>query len=597
MKYDFGGYVTRNDLKCSDGRIIRRDAFKDNDGSVVPLVYQHNHDDIKSVLGHALLENRADGVYGYCSLNDSELGQHAKILVQHGDISSLSIFANRLVQNGSDVMHGIIREVSLVLAGANPGAHIDNLSFEHSDGSSEKILDEATIYTGLPINTKASEIEHSDTEETIEHQDKEEEVAVSEEKDEKTVQDVIDSMTDEQRDVMYYIIGEALEGEDDTDEEGNDESMKQSVFDNTNDETMVSSEELVHSIDMAKHSQSGSLRDALIATVGDDVVLEHSITNVDYLFPEARLVTPTPEMIARPNAWVAKVMGAVKKSPFARIKSTAANITEDEARAKGYIKGKQKKEEVIKLLRRSTTPQTVYKLQKMDRDDIIDITDFDVVAWLKAEMRMMLEEEIARALLVSDGRDSTSDDKINEEHIRPIYQDNDVYTIHKTVTYKADTDTTDKSNTLIETALRARKDYKGSGNPVMYAPVDTINDLLLATDKLGRRLYNTMTELAAALRVSDIVEVPVMEGVERTTGEGGSAKTYELLALFVNLSDYTIGADKGGEVNMFDDFDLNFNKYEYLIETRCSGALTKPYSAIALEMEKTTTSGGTQVNG
>ena len=494
-------------------------------------------------------------------------------------------------------MHGIIREVSLVLAGANPGAHIDNLSFEHSDGSSEKILDEATIYTGLPINTKASEIEHSDTEETIEHQDKEEEVAVSEEKDEKTVQDVIDSMTDEQRDVMYYIIGEALEGEDDTDEEGNDESMKQSVFDNTNDETMVSSEELVQSIDMAKHSQSGSLRDALIATVGDDVVLEHSITNVDYLFPEARLVTPTPEMIARPNAWVAKVMGAVKKSPFARIKSTAANITEDEARAKGYIKGKQKKEEVIKLLRRSTTPQTVYKLQKMDRDDIIDITDFDVVAWLKAEMRMMLEEEIARALLVSDGRDSTSDDKINEEHIRPIYQDNDVYTIHKTVTYKADTDTTDKSNTLIETALRARKDYKGSGNPVMYAPVDTINDLLLATDKLGRRLYNTMTELAAALRVSDIVEVPVMEGVERTTGEGGSAKTYELLALFVNLSDYTIGADKGGEVNMFDDFDLNFNKYEYLIETRCSGALTKPYSAIALEMEKTTTSGGTQVNG
>lgn len=597
MKYDFGGYVTRNDLKCSDGRIIRRDAFKDNDGSVVPLVYQHNHDDIKSVLGHALLENRADGVYGYCSLNDSELGQHAKILVQHGDISSLSIFANRLVQNGSDVMHGIIREVSLVLAGANPGAHIDNLSFEHSDGSSEKILDEATIYTGLPINTKISEIEHSDTEETIEHQGKEEEVAVSEEKDEKTVQDVIDSMTDEQRDVMYYIIGEALEGEDDTDEEGNDESMKQSVFDNTNDETMVSSEDLVHSIDMAKHSQSGSLRDALIATVGDDVVLEHSITNVDYLFPEARLVTPTPEMIARPNAWVAKVMGAVKKSPFARIKSTAANITEDEARAKGYIKGKQKKEEVIKLLRRSTTPQTVYKLQKMDRDDIIDITDFDVVAWLKAEMRMMLEEEIARALLVSDGRDSTSDDKINEEHIRPIYQDNDVYTIHKTVTYKADADTTDKSNTLIETALRARKDYKGSGNPVMYAPVDTINDLLLATDKLGRRLYNTMTELAAALRVSDIVEVPVMEGVERTTGEGASAKTYELLALFVNLSDYTIGADKGGEVNMFDDFDLNFNKYEYLIETRCSGALTKPYSAIALEMEKTTTSGGTQVNG
>lgn len=583
MKYDFGGYATRNDLKCSDGRVIRRNAFKDCDGSIVPLVYQHNHDELEKVLGHALLENREDGVYAYCSLNDTELGQHAKILVKHGDLNSLSIFANQLVQKGSDVMHGIIREVSLVLAGANPGAHIDNLSFSHSDGSQETILDEATIYTGFPISTKIGDVEHSEnSEETLEHEDKETKMA---EGSEKTVQDVIDSMTEEQRNVMYYVIDEVVNSQEDeeNDEEGNEDTMKQSVFDNTNDESMVSMDDLTHSIDLAKHSTSGSLRDALIATVGDDVSLSHSIENIDYLFPEARLVNPTPDMIARPNAWVEKVFGATKKSPFSRIKSIAADITADEARAKGYIKGNQKKEEVIKLLRRSTTPQTVYKLQKMDRDDIIDITDFDVVAWIKAEMRLMLNEEIARAILVGDGRDASAEDKIDEEHIRPIYQDNDVYTIHTTVTYKADADTTDKSNTLIETALRARKDYKGSGNPVMYAPVDTINDLLLATDKLGRRLYNTMTELAAALRVSDIVEVPVLEGVTRTA----ESKNYELIALFVNLSDYTLGADKGGEVNMFDDFDLNFNKYEYLIETRVSGALTKPYSAIALEIEKT----------
>lgn len=599
MKYDFSGYATKNDLKCADGRVIRRDAFKDNDGSVVPLVWQHIHDEPTNVLGHALLENRQDGVYAYCSFNDSETAEHAKTLVKHGDINSLSIYANRLVQKGSDVMHGVIREVSLVLAGANPGAHIENLCFQHSDGSSETVAEEAKIFTGLPLNTKSGEdIEHS---EKIE--ESEEEVYLSHEDGEPTVEDIIDSMTEEQRGVTEYLVGLALEGElddddYDSDEEGTEETMKHSVFDTNDmgDEAMVSAEDLIHAVDVAKHSQSGSLRDAFMDVVGDDVIA-HSVSDVDILFPEARLVTPTPEMIARPTDWVQKLWGGLKKSPFARIKSTAANITEDEARARGYIKGKQKKEEVIKLLKRVTTPQTVYKLQKMDRDDVIDITDFDVIAWLKAEMRLMLNEEIARAVLVGDGRDVSSDDKISEDHIRPVYQDADVYTIHYEVTYASDADTTDKSNAMVDAALRSRENYKGSGNPNFYATVHVINDMLLARDKIGRRLYGTTAELASALRVNEIIEVPVMDGVTRTAGEGSTATKFDLLGLIFNPGDYTLGADKGGEVSMFDDFDLNFNKYEYLIETRVSGCLTKPYSAIALEMKKTTTSGGTTSGG
>lgn len=572
--YDFCGYVTKNDLKCADGRTIRRDAFKDNDGSVVPLVWQHQHNDPINVLGHALLENREDGVYGYCSFNEGEMAKTTKELIRHGDISSMSIYANHLKQQGSDVVHGVIREVSLVLAGANPGAFIEDLCFGHSENG-EEIVEEANIFSDQPIKTVVhfdEEEEVSDMDDEITHADEEEESS-----DEETIQDIFDSMNEKQKNVVYYMVEQALENESDSDDEKieqsdtyeGDDTMKHNVFEGDVSEENTLSHSEIDSI-FADAKRNGSLSEA---------VLSHGIESIDILFPEARTVTPTPEMIARPNAWVAEVWGALKKSPFSRIKSTAANITADEARARGYIKGKQKKEEVIKLLKRATTPQTVYKLQKMDRDDVIDITDFDVVVWLKAEMRMMLDEELARAVLVGDGRDASSDDKIKEENIRPIYQDDDVYTIHKEVVYPTGADETDISNALIDAALRARKDYKGSGNPAFYGSTDVINDMLLAKDKIGRRLYATVTELADALRVSKIVEVPVLEGVTRTSG----SSIMELLGLIVNLGDYTVGADKGGEVNMFDDFDLNFNKYEYLIETRCSGALTKPYSAIALE--------------
>lgn len=580
--YDFSGYVTKNDLKCADGRTIRRDAFKDNDGSVVPLVWQHQHNDPVNVLGHALLENREDGVYGYCSFNEGEMAKTTKELIRHGDISSMSIYANHLKQQGSDVIHGVIREVSLVLAGANPGAFIEDLCFGHSENGEESV-EEANIFSDQPIKAVAhfdEEEEVSDMDDEITHADEKNETSdeKNESSEEETIQDIFDSMNEKQQNVVYYMVGKALEENDseETDDEikqsdtyEGDDTMMHNVFEGEASETDTLSHADIESI-FADAKRNGSLSEA---------VLSHGIESIDILFPEARTVTPTPDMIARPNAWVSEVWSALKKSPFSRIKSIAANVTEDEARARGYIKGKQKKEEVIKLLKRVTTPQTVYKLQKMDRDDVIDITDFDVVMWLKAEMRMMLDEELARAVLVGDGRDASSEDKINEENIRPIYQDADVYTIHKEVVYPADADETDISNTLIDAALRARKDYKGSGNPAFYGSTDVINDMLLAKDKIGRRLYATVTELADALRVSKIVEVPVLEGVTRASG----SSTMELLGLIVNLGDYTVGADKGGEVNMFDDFDLNFNKYEYLIETRCSGALTKPYSAIALE--------------
>lgn len=588
MKYDFSGYATKNNVKCADGRIIRKDAFKDCDGVVVPLVWQHLHDDPTNVLGHALLENRSDGVYAYGSFNESEWGNHAKTLVEHGDISSMSIFANRLVQDGPNVKHGVIREVSLVMAGANPEARIENLSISHSDGTVEEWDDEVRMYFNDPILRHADE----DNKNQNGSQKKEEDDVAD--ADNKTVQDVVDSMTDEQKNVMYFLIGEAVkdaeeetdEEIDETDEEGNE--VKHNVFDSTydNDENTLSHDELKAIVEDAKRSGDGSLKAAFLA---------HGIEEIDTLFPEARTVTPTPEMIARPNTWVTKVWGATKKSPFARIKSIAANVTGDEARALGYVKGTKKKEEVVKLLKRVTTPKTVYKLQKLDRDDIIDITDIDIVAWLKAEMRIMLDEELARAIIVGDGRSAESEDKINPENVRPIYGDNDVYVVYKDVTLTGDRN--NDADALIDAALEARKDYMGSGNPTFYASTDIINRMLLAKDKIGRRLYSTLTELADVLRVSEIVEIPVMEGVERTAGEGISTKTKQLQALIVNLTDYTIGADKGGEVSLFDDFDINYNKYEYLIETRVSGALTKPYSAIALESVKTTTSGGGDVQG
>lgn len=646
-KYDFSGYATKVNLKCSDGRTIMKNAFKENDGQTVPLVWQHLRNDPTNVLGHAMLENREDGVYAYCKFNDTDAAKTARELVQHGDIKSLSIYANQLVQRGGNVTHGMIREVSLVLAGANPGALIDNLSIQHGDDY-ETLDDEAIIYTGLSLQhadenqngrkvPSSSQNDEGDDGETVQDVfnsmnekqknvvyfligqalqgdsgDDEAEQAdydegfyhADEEDDGETVQDVFNSMTEKQKNVAYFLVGQALEsaGEEEDDEDDdmaqdayddyNDYnggySMKRNVFDaqDTYEANVLSHADIEMIFSNAK--KFGSLREAV-----KDFTLEHSITGTegdsfpeDVLFPDARTVTPTPEMIMRQQEWVSKVWNATKKSPFSRIKSTAANLTADEARAKGYIKGKKKQEEVITMLKRVTTPQTVYKLQKMDRDDIIDITDFDIVAWLKAEMRLMLNEELSRAILVGDGRTPGAEDKINESNIRPVWKDDDLYTIKYTVPFES-SDTDDvKADKIITAAHRARKDYMGSGSPVLYTDTDTITTLLLAKDKVGRRLYNTMAELASALRVREIVEVPILEGLTREARPSvpeESDKTFGLLGLIVNLSDYNIGADKGGAVSMFDDFDIDYNKYTYLIETRCSGALTRPYSAIALE--------------
>lgn len=575
MKYDFSGYVTKNNLKCSDGRTIRRNAFKDNDGSVVPLVWNHRHDDPTNILGHALLENREDGVYGYCSLNGTEQATHAKELIKHGDICAMSIFANKLQQQGGDVLHGVIREVSLVLAGANPGAYIEDSAFMHSDGSMEYLdEDEAIIHTDSPLNT-------------IEHEDKEDEVATENtNSSDETIEDVFNTLNEKQKQVVYYLIGQAAEGEDVDVEEVDEEeevTMKHNIFDEDTFEDTLSHDAMNDIVNDA--IRCGSMKEAFI---------QHGIDDIDILFPEAKSVTPTPDMITRQMGWVSEVLNATKKSPFSRIKSVAANLTEDEARAKGYIKGKKKLEEQFGLLKRVTTPQTIYKKQALDRDDIIDITDFDVVVWLKAEMRMMLDEEIARAILVSDGRSAVAEDKIKEDNIRPIYQDVDTYTIHYSVSIPANATNDDKSELLVDAAVRSRKEYRGSGNPVLYASTDIINDMLLARDKMGRRMYANEQDLAAAIRVSRIVEVPVLEGVQRTDEDSNK---FELLGLIVNLTDYTIGADKGGEINFFDDFDIDYNKEKYLIETRISGALTHPYSAIALEKPITSTSSGSGSSG
>lgn len=553
---DFSGWATRNDLKCSDGRVIRRDAFKHDDGIKVPLVWNHQHNDPRNVLGHAWLENRPEGVYTYGFFNDSESGEIGKILVKHGDICALSIYANQLQQRGCDVLHGEIREVSLVHAGANPGAFIDSM-LKHGEDSD----DEAIIYTGMPLY-----LSHSD--------------------EEKTVADVINSMTEEQKNVMYAMIGQAMDdqGESDPESEDNNDddskggtnTMKHNVFDKDDrqkenvlihsDGSEVSSEEI--STIFGDIKRYGSLKDSVLA---------HGIDNVDYLFPDAQTLANTPEFIQRDTGWVKKVMSGVHHTPFSRIKSIFADITEDDARAKGYFKGKLKKEEVFGLLKRTTTPTTVYKKQKMDRDDVVDITDFDVVAWLKSEMRMMLDEELARAYLIGDGRLASSDDKINEQNIRPILKDEELYTIQAIVSVQSSATEDDKAREFIRTAIKARKNYKGSGQPTLYTTEDILTDCLLLTDTTGRDLYTDVAQLAKKLRVKEIVTVPVMEGVN---GKNGGA----LMGIIVNLADYNVGADRGGAVNMFDDFDIDYNQQKYLIETRCSGALIKPYSAIALEL-------------
>lgn len=583
---DFSGWATRNDLKCSDGRVIRRDAFKHDDGIKVPLVWNHQHNDPRNVLGHAWLENRPEGVYTYGFFNDSESGEIGKILVKHGDICALSIYANRLQQRGCDVLHGEIREVSLVHAGANPGAFIDSM-LKHGENSD----DEAIIYTGMPLY-----LSHSDADKQEDKADDGEKKETSEKKDdpekktdsdeEKTVADVINSMTEEQKNVMYAMIGRAMDdqGESDPESEDNNDddskggtnTMKHNVFDKDDrqkenvlvhsDGSEVSSEEI--STIFGDIKRYGSLKDSVLA---------HGIDNVDYLFPDAQTLANTPEFIQRDTGWVKKVMSGVHHTPFSRIKSIFADITEDDARAKGYFKGKLKKEEVFGLLKRTTTPTTVYKKQKMDRDDVVDIIDFDVVAWLKSEMRMMLDEELARAYLIGDGRLASSDDKINEQNIRPILKDEELYTIQATVSVQSSATEDDKAREFIRTAIKARKNYKGSGQPTLYTTEDILTDCLLLTDTTGRDLYTDVAQLAKKLRVKEIVTVPVMEGVN---GKNGGA----LMGIIVNLADYNVGADRGGAVNMFDDFDIDYNQQKYLIETRCSGALIKPYSAIALEL-------------
>ena len=571
--YDFSGWATKNNLLCSDGRTILKDAFKNDDGVTVPLVWNHQHNDPSNILGHALLENRDEGVYAYCKFNDSEPGKNAKLLVEHGDVSALSIYANQLKQQGGNVLHGAIREVSLVLAGANPGAFIDSV-ISHS----EDVDDEAIIYTGENICLAHAEKQMEETTKVMEEKkEMAPETKTEEPKKEKTVQDVFDTLNEEQKKVVYALIGQVIEEAENKsskeietkDIEGGKKEMKHNVFENDkeNQENVLQHSDIEAIFADAK--RYGSLKDS---------VLQHGITNIDYLFPEDKNVTATPEFIKRDMGWVEKVMRSVHHTPFSRIRSTFANITEEDARAKGYIKGKLKKDEVFSLLKRSTTPTTVYKKQKLDRDDVVDITDFDVVAWLKSEMRMMLDEELARAFLIGDGRISSSDDKINEQNIRPIYNDDDLYTVKAVIEVSQTATAEEKTKAFIKSVIKNRKEYKGTGSPTLYTKEDVVSDCLLLEDANGRFIYDNIDKLKNVLRVADIVTVPVMEGA-KGKNQG------DLLAILVNLADYNVGADKGGAVNMFDDFDIDYNAQKYLIETRCSGALVKPYSAIAFEMK------------
>ena len=561
MKYDFSGWATKNNLKCSDGRTILRDAFKHNDGQTVPLVWNHQHNDPLNVLGHALLENRESGVYAYCKFNDTEAGRNAKMLVEHGDVTALSIYANQLKQKGGNVEHGVIREVSLVLAGANPGAFIDSI-LRHGEASDE----EGVIYTGENI-----ELAHAE-------EKKEEEKEVADNK-EKTVQDVVDSMTEEQRNVMYALIGQALEGSDvkhsDENENGGEDEMKHNVFEHENNQG--ANDTLTHAemeVILRDAKRYGSLKESC---------LQHGIEHIDepgYLFPEFKNLNKEPEFVGRDMGWVGKVMSGVHRTPFSRIKSLQADIREEDARALGYMKGNLKKEEVFTLLKRTTDPQTVYKKQKLHRDDVLDITDFDVVAFVKKEMRMMLEEEIARAILVGDGRLPDSDDKIMDTHIRSIANEEALYAIHHNVVVEDKSDAEAKAKAMIRESLRARKDYKGSGEPTLFCSESVLTEMLLLEDANGRVIYDSVAKLATAMRVKEIVTVPVMEGAQNL------AKTKNVLGIIVNLRDYNVGADKGGQVSMFEDFDIDYNAQKYLIETRCSGALIKPFSAIVLEEDE-----------
>ena len=577
--YDFSGYATKAGVKCYDGLVIAQNAFAADNGRKVPLVWNHDHSGPENVLGHALLQNRKDGVYAYVKMNDTESGRTALAAVQAGDIDAMSIYANGLEKVGNVVKHGIIRELSLVLAGCNPGALIDEIVAHGADGSDEGC--EAFIYTDGGLSLKHG-LDPDDN-------------PLAEEDDDmanaggKTLEEVVDTMNDEQKEALYALVGMAKDGvdeeddldddededdyndeddddyDDDYDEE--DDNVKHNVFDNNPEQGV-----LKHSMDeinaaMADGKRCGSMKDAFV---------QHGIEDVEWLFPEDHLLDNPPRIIDRDQGWVSKVMGSVHHIPFSRVKSMFADLTEEDARAKGYIKGNFKKEQVFSLLKRSTSPTTVYKKQKMDKDDISDITSFDVISWLKQEMRGKLNEELARAYLIGDGRLASSDDKINEGNIRPIYNDSDLFTIKVVVDAGTGADTAAKLDAMMTAVLKARKNYKGSGNPTFYTTEDTLTDLLLLKDKIGHRLYKNEAEVAQALRVKEIVTVPQMEGMKGASGG-------EFVGIIVNLADYTVGADKGGAVQMFDDFDIDYNQQKYLIETRCSGALTVPFSAMAVE--------------
>ncbi len=580
MKYDFSGWATKNNIKCSDGRTILRDAFKHNDGQTVPLVWNHQHNESANVLGHAVLENREEGVYAYCTFNDTEAGKNAKLLVEHGDVTALSIYANQLKQNGSNVMHGTIREVSLVLAGANPGAFIDSI-IRHG----EFCEDEAVIYTGENLSLEHADNKPSDKEDKAGEDDKGD--GKVEGNKQKTIKDVVDSMSEEQKNVLYALVGQALEGKEmaqsaieennNNIEDGGEQEMKHNVFEGREtDKKDVLSHDAMETI-FKDAKRYGSLKESFLAHAD-----QYGIKDIEWLFPDAKNVNMPPDFIKRDDSYVQKVMRGVHHVPFSRIKSMHADITADQARAKGYIKGKLKKEEVFTLLKRTTTPTTIYKKQKLDRDDVVDITDFDVVAWLKMEMRMMLDEEIARAILVGDGRLSSDDDKINEMCIRPIATDADLYCVKAKVSVGSAATEDEIAKAFIRTVIKSRKEYKGSGSPTLFTTEDVLTNCLLLEDKNGRIIYDTVEKLATALRVKEIVTVEVMEGAKTKVEE----QEKPLMALMVNLVDYYVGADKGGAVNMFDDFDIDYNQQKYLMETRCSGALVKPYSAIAVALDK-----------
>lgn len=620
--YDFSGYGTRYGIRCADGRTIMPGCFSHQNGERVPVVYQHNHKDIAQVVGHADLEERPDGVYANVKLNNTVNGRNAKEQIANGDYDSLSIWADTLSEVGGRVSHGVIKELSLVLAGANPGAYIDNLAFAHSDGFVEDLPDQAIIYSGEPIDCEFmshsddgdagnNNVDDGDDDDTIvdvlDTLDDDQAAAVSEvldmveeftesgdidmsNHDVEGLQAAIESMDDEQQTAVMALVGEMADGiqhsgifdyDDEYDDDlytEEDELMHGNLFDqNSAAQPQFNYEGLNTIVHDAFENKVSSLKDYLEHTAGD-----YGIGNIEYLFPDAKNLDAPPQFIKRDMDWVKVVMNGVHHTPFSRVKSMFADITEDEARALGYIKGNLKKEEYFALSKRETTPQTIYKKQKLDRDDILDITDFDVVVWLKQEMRMMLEEEIARAILIGDGRSASSQDKIKEDNIRPIWKDSELFTIRLQDETEYDSDDA-RAKAFIRLLIKNRKQLKGSGNPHLFITEDLLTDMLLLEDGIGHALYDTVEKLATKLRVSGITSVPVMEGQTRTVGEGSSAKTWQIGCIMVNLQDYNVGADKGGAVAMFNDFDIDYNQEKYLMETRFSGALVKPKSAMVLE--------------